>query len=228
MSWSAAILAGGHARRLGGQDKRALSIDGARILERQLAALAPLTSKVVCIGGGDIAFPQARDVAPVPRVDDLMPGYGALGGLYTALATAATDRILVLACDLPFVTTPFLEFLLRLDPHAMAVIPAPGAAGPSAELTFGPTCSQPLCAVYQHTAAAILRDALESGQRRVRQAVHRLNPRYVLDADIRPYDIDGRLLWNVNTPDDLAQASAFEADGRHRTAAFRTSQTATR
>jgi molybdenum cofactor guanylyltransferase len=222
MSWSAAILAGGHARRLGGQDKRALSIDGARILERQLAALTPLTSKVVCIGGG--AVPQARDVAPVACVDDLMPGYGALGGLYTALATAATDRILVLACDLPFVTTPFLEFLLRVDPHAMAVIPAPGAA----DLKFGPACSQPLCAVYHRTAAAIVRDALESGQRRVRQAVHRLGPHYVLDADLRPYDTDGRLLWNVNTPDDLAQAKAHQTDGRHRTAAFRTSQTATR
>ncbi len=217
MSWSAVILAGGRARRLGGQDKRALSIEGVRILERQLAALRPLTTAILCVGGGAVALARAED-APLPlvHVDDSMPGCGALGGLYTALTTATTDRVLVLACDLPFVTTPFFEFLLRVDPHAAAVVPAP-ASGP-----------QPLCAMYQRAAAAVLRNALDSGERRVRHAVDRLSPRYVHEAELRRFDPEGRLLWNVNTPDDHTRANAHEAGGRHRTAASETSQTTIR
>ena len=43
---SAAILAGGAARRLGGADKSALVVGGARIIARQLAVLASVTSDV--------------------------------------------------------------------------------------------------------------------------------------------------------------------------------------
>ena len=42
---SVAILAGGQATRFGGRDKSALLVDGRSILDRQLAALAPLTDE---------------------------------------------------------------------------------------------------------------------------------------------------------------------------------------
>lgn len=210
MSWSAAILAGGQARRLGGQDKRALDVRGTRMLERQLGALTPLTTRVVCVGGTPAA---AAGLACVP---DLMPGLGALGGLYTALATATTERVLVLACDLPFVTAPFLAFLLGVDPEADAVVPVP-ASGP-----------QPLCAVYRTRAAAALKAAIDAGDRRVRDAVGRLAPRWIDERALRPFDADGRLLLNVNTPDDLAHANRHDPGGPNRTAGSGTSQTTIR
>ena len=50
MNWSAAILAGGRARRLGGQDKSALIVDGLRFIDRQREALQPLTDRIVLVG----------------------------------------------------------------------------------------------------------------------------------------------------------------------------------
>ncbi len=211
MSWSAAILAGGRARRLGGRDKRALDVGGLRLIERQLAVLTSLTTRITCVGG----MPGAAS-AGLACVPDLMPGLGALGGLHTALAIATTDRVLVLACDLPFVTAPFLAFLLDVDPQADAVVPVP-ASGP-----------QPLCAVYRTRAASVLKAAIGAGERRVRDAVARLAPRWVDDEALRRFDADGRLLLNVNTPDDLADANRLESNGPHRTAGSGTSQTTNR
>ena len=186
--WSAAILAGGHARRLAGQDKSALVVDGASVLARQLAAIRPLTGDIVLVGG------PARDL-PLPAVPDLRPGTGALGALYTALATSAAEQVLVLACDLPFVTTPFLSLLLRLGHNEAAVVPSPASG------------MQPLCAVYRTRAAASLARALDAGERRVRAAVGALQPRYVTPEELAPFDPDGRLLWNINTPEDYARAT---------------------
>ena len=41
-----------------------------------------------------------------------MGGAGALGGLYTALVEAPTEQVLVIGCDMPFLTAPFLQFLV--------------------------------------------------------------------------------------------------------------------
>src|SRR5690606_4825947 len=211
MSWSAAILAGGRARRLGGRDKRALDIGGLRLVDRQLGVLGTLTTRIVCVGG-----PPGPASAGLPCVPDLMPGLGALGGLYTALATATTDRVLVLACDLPFVTAPFLAFLLDADPQADAVVPVP-ASGP-----------QPLCAVYRARPASGRHAASGAGEGRVREAGGRLAPRWIGAAALRRFDVDGRLLLNVNTPDDLAEANRLASSGPHRTAGSGASQTTNR
>src|SRR3970040_2689113 len=104
MPWDAAILAGGQARRLDGRDKGALPVAGVRVIDRQLEALRPLTSRIVIVGGP----PDRYGDVGVPVVPDLLPDAGPLGGLYTALH-GASARIIVLACDLPFVSSPFLR-----------------------------------------------------------------------------------------------------------------------
>jgi molybdopterin-guanine dinucleotide biosynthesis protein A len=205
--WSAAILAGGRARRLGGQDKSALIIDGVRLLDRQLAALRPLTDRILIVG-----YP-----GPVPEpcsvVSDLRPGTGPLGAIVTALSVATTDRVLVLAADMPFLTTAFLDFLARVDQTAEAVVPVTG------------TRWHPLCAMYRRLAAPTLEAALDRGERIVRDAVARLHPILVGEDRLAPYDPDGRVLANVNTPEDLDH---WRAMAGNRTAATETSQTTSR
>src|SRR4051794_38889988 len=98
MLWDAHILAGGRARRLGGRDKGALVVGDRRILERQLAALEGRAARIVIVGGPE------RHIGGVEVVPDSLPDIGALGGLYTALVNATSERTLVMACDMPFVT----------------------------------------------------------------------------------------------------------------------------
>jgi molybdopterin-guanine dinucleotide biosynthesis protein A len=191
MPWDAAILAGGQARRLDGQDKSALPIAGVPVLDRQLAALRRLTSRIVIVGGP----PDRYDRVGIPVVPDLLPDIGPLGGLYTALR-GASERIIVLACDLPFVTTPFLECLLRTGRDADATVPRTADG------------LHPLCASYAADAAPRIRRLIDEGVRQVQEALGSLRLHIVEGAALAPYDPDGRLLHNINTPDDYARAIA--------------------
>jgi molybdopterin-guanine dinucleotide biosynthesis protein A len=194
--WSAAILAGGRARRLGGLDKSALIVDGVAVIDRQLAVLRGRARNIVLVGF------RGPGPAPCPVVDDLTPGAGPLGALVTALMSATTDRVFVLAGDMPFITAPFVEYLATLAHAARAVVPVSDGRW------------HPLCAMYARDAAAELSAALDAGERTVAAAVERLQPRLVTDDELAPFDRDGRLLANLNTPDDLARwgAQATRAD----------------
>src|SRR4029453_7178516 len=123
ISWTAAILAGGEGRRLGGIDKSAIVIEGRSILERQPSLLRPLTPHLLLVAGGRSRVP----VSDVPSVIDRIAGAGALGGLYTALMEAPTEQVLVIGCDMPFLTAPFVEHLVELGRHADVVVPADAA-----------------------------------------------------------------------------------------------------
>jgi molybdopterin-guanine dinucleotide biosynthesis protein A len=193
----AAILAGGRARRLGGQDKRALRVGPATILERQLAALEGLVDRVFVVGG-ELTPAGSAGLLVVP---DRLPHAGALGGLYTALSEAAGPHVLVVACDLPFVTTPFLARLIGLaSDDCDAVVP---------RSTDGP---QPLCAVYARRLAEDVRRRIESGRLKVQDLFETIRVRELGPAEVAAFDPDGRLFFNVNTPDDLARAGRLSSD----------------
>ena len=107
---TAAILAGGHATRLGGADKSALVVGGETILTRVLRQLESVTSQVVLVGGAV----RGSHASGLPIVPDRYANAGPLAGIHAALAEAPSSHVLVLACDLPFVTAPFLTHLTRL------------------------------------------------------------------------------------------------------------------
>ena len=177
--WTAAILAGGQARRLGGLDKRALTVGAESILERQLAALRHLTPHILIV------------------TRDRIAGAGALGGLYTALVEAPTEQVLVIACDMPFLTEPWLAYLAdagAADPAIDVVVPRDERG------------RQPLCASYHVRVAPALKARIDAGQLRVLDAIAPLAVRELGPAELAPFNADGRLLFNVNTPDDYTRA----------------------
>ena len=106
---SAAILAGGRATRFGGRDKSALVVDGRSIVERQVAELSAVVDDIMIVGAradGARAF-QASD--RVRLIADIVPGCGPLSGLHAALTEMRGDRVLAVACDMPYVDAAFAE-----------------------------------------------------------------------------------------------------------------------
>jgi molybdopterin-guanine dinucleotide biosynthesis protein A len=188
--FSAAILAGGQARRLGGIDKSALEVGAQSILDRQLSLLRGLTPHVLIVAAQSSPSPAAD----IPVVIDRVPGAGALGGIYTALIEAPTEQVLVIACDMPFLTAPFLARLAARGVDVEAAVPR-SAAG-----------RHPLCASYTRAIAGHLKARIDSGNLRVREALAGLVVRELGPDELKPYDPDGLLLLNVNTPDDYAHA----------------------
>ena len=192
---SAAILAGGRARRFGGADKASLAVGRARIIDRQLAALAVVADDIRIV-----ANEPGRYGGLGPRViPDAIPGAGPLGGIYTALLDATHDRVLVLACDLPFVTAALLDRLVqesRTGDPVDAVVPR-SARG-----------IEPLCALYSTRCAAAARDRIESGALQVAGLLDAVRTRVLGPEALAAYD-EGALFENVNTPHDHERARGW-------------------
>jgi molybdopterin-guanine dinucleotide biosynthesis protein A len=191
---SAAILAGGRATRFGGRDKSALLVQGRPIVERQLAELSAVTDDILIVGAR--AF-QASD--RVRLVADIVPGCGPLGGLHAALTEMRSDRVFLVACDMPYVDGRFAEYLLSLAGDAAVVVPQTDRG------------YHPLCAVY--TRACLEPVAARIAERRL--ALHGLfadvPTRIVTPAEMSRFGAPSRLLANVNTPDEYAGLDAFQS-----------------
>ncbi len=183
---SGAILAGGQSTRFGGRDKSALLLDGRAILDHQLAALAPAVDEVLIVGG------------PRATIHDIVPGCGPLGGLHAALTAAHGGAVLIVACDMPYLSTPFLTYLLSFATEADIVVP----------------CSErgyhPLCAVYTRACLEPVAARLADRRLKMRELVDSLRTRVVPVDEIRQFGDPDRLLANVNTPADYAGLEALQ------------------
>jgi len=192
---TAAILAGGQARRFGGRDKSGLVLGGRSILERQLEELARVSNDVLIVGSasGLEELPFVPSGTVVRRIPDRIPGRGPLGGLETALTSAHEDLLVVVACDMPYVEASFLNYLVSLADGCDAVVPKTG---------HGP---HPLCAVYGRHCLDAVRDQLAAGRLSMKTLLLRLEVRYVLERELDRFGGAKRLLANVNTPGELAE-----------------------
>lgn len=195
ISWTAAILAGGQARRLGGIDKSALVVGARSILDRQLTLLRELTTHLLVVTND-----RSRvQLVGVPVVVDRIGGAGALGGLYTALVEAPTEQVLIIGCDMPFLTAPFLQFLVEQGRDTDAAVPRDEQG------------RHPLCASYTRRTAPLFHARIKAGDLRIGEALMDLTVREVGPADLAPFNPDGRLLLNVNTPEDYQRARSIGA-----------------
>lgn len=190
-----AILAGGKSERMG-RDKSTLSLGGRPVVRRIGDAMSTLVTRVRVIG-------VARPLSGYAAQPDLRGGKGPLSGIHAALATAIAPAVIVVACDLPFVTTRFLRGLAeRLEDGVDAVVPR--ASGRPV----------PVCAVYRTSCLATLEARLDGNELTAHRFVEALSARYVDDATLAELDPEGRCLKNVNTPRDYAEASRIAADER--------------
>ena len=189
---SAAILAGGRATRFDGRDKSALVVDGRTILDRQIDAVGALTGDILIVGHA--SHPRARTIAD--RVVDCGP----LGGLHAALSEARGDRVILLACDMPFVTPAFLAHLVDRMESAVPEAPeAMVAVVPATERGY-----HPLCAVYPRAALGIVEQHLAQRRLKMTDLLSRLRVLVVPSEDVERFDDRHRLLTNVNTAADFA------------------------
>jgi len=91
--WSAAILAGGQARRFAGRDKGALVVEGRSIRERQMDVLRSVAGEILIVGA---AAPSVGSIAGARAIPDIVAGGGPLAGLHAALVEAsgtATNKL---------------------------------------------------------------------------------------------------------------------------------------
>ena len=189
------FLAGGQARRMGGQDKPFIRIGGQTILDRQLAATAGHRIRVINANGDLSRFSGFC----LPVIADSMAGWpGPLAGILTCLdwlAATHPDCSLLLSCatDAPFIPSDLAERLLAAKTAQSADLAQPRSAGRR----------HPVFGLWPVSIREELRTALlDDGIRKIDEFTDRFSVA-IVDFDGRPDPFS-----NVNRPDDIAAAEA--------------------
>jgi molybdopterin-guanine dinucleotide biosynthesis protein A len=161
-----------------GRDKALLPFRGGPLADSVARAVEQAAGSVVIVGRAEMLHYQA--------IPDLHPGAGPLGGIVTALRHTTSDWNLVVACDMPSLTAPFLaELLDRAE-----------TAGRDALIPHGPDGRpEPVCAVYRRTALEPLESAFTRGIRKIIDAVALLDAAAWELREVTHFQ-------NVNTPED--------------------------
>ena len=194
------MLAGGAASRYGGVPKGLLTVGGRRILDRVVASLHAVTGALpLLVANAPDAASWRPDLQTTP---DNRPGFGSLGGIYTAV-TAGSGPVLCVAWDMPFVP----EGLLR------ALVDGAAAGNYDAFLpeSSGRRGLEPLCAVYGPACGPAIASRLDRNELQAISFHGDVRVGILPLAEVRKVgggDPD-ELFFNVNTPADLERAEAL-------------------
>jgi len=164
-----------------GRDKARLPFGGGSLAGFVARTVAEAATSAVLVGD-----PTLHHELPYPVIADRYPGEGPLGGILTALSHTAADWNLVVACDMPGLST---DFLLR-------ILDAAEQSGADALVPAGPSgLPEPLCAVYHRGSLGRLEAAFGAGERKVMAAVSQLHAQVLAVAEVAVFQ-------NVNTPEE--------------------------
>lgn len=185
------VLAGGASRRMG-RPKALLPVAGETLVERQVRLLRHVSRRVAVVGK-----PELFRGLDVPVLADLVPDCGPLGGIYTGLASSATDYNLFIGCDMPFLTTRFLRWLARRAMSEQADVTVP-------ESREGKL--NPLAAVYRREVMGAIRSALRKKQYSVRKFFPEVRCLVVRWPELARAGFLPGIFDNLNTPFDYKAA----------------------
>jgi molybdopterin-guanine dinucleotide biosynthesis protein A len=190
------ILAGGESSRMG-VDKGLLESAGVPLIVRTARLVDALGGAATVVGR-----PETYQRLGLLAIADDWPGCGPLGGIATALRASDREWNLIVACDLPYLTREWLQFLARRarESVADAVVPM-NERGP-----------EPLCAMYRKSCEPAIRGALEQGTRKVTEGLARVRVEYLELSEWKCFDSDGLLFKNMNTPADYEEAKTRLAE----------------
>jgi molybdopterin-guanine dinucleotide biosynthesis protein A len=202
------ILAGGASSRMG-RDKGLLDFGGIPLMLHTARLLESLVTEVTVVGSphryGALrlrAIADENDEQTAGGTDD--PGRGPLAGIAAALAATHSRWNVIVACDLPYLSTEWLDWLISraLRSREEAVIPR----------TEGGI--EPLAAVYRRECGVPIAAALARGVRRVSDAIEELRLDLVYPREWRRIDPSGLVLRNMNAPGDYEEARNWWAAER--------------
>ncbi len=188
MSVSAAIMAGGKSKRMG-QDKAWIELDGEPLIRRVANVLAQVADEVIIVANDPKYATLGLRVVP-----DRFPDGGALGGIATGVSAATHDRVLVAACDMPFLSVEVWRVLLDHRYEADVVIPKIGGE------------FETLHALYTKACLASMERSLAAGKLRVISFFDEVRVQAIEERELRVADPTLRSFTNVNTPEELASA----------------------
>ncbi len=188
------VLAGGKSSRMG-SDKALLRLaSGETLVEHSLALLATVTPEVRLLGSRE-RYAALAWAGPI--IEDIYPGRGPLGGIHAGLKSSQTELNLVLAVDMPRMTSVCLRYLIDRATKSKALVVVPDING----------TQQPLCAVYRRKFHEIAEKSLLAGNYRVNGVFEPQSTLVIRADELVAAGFGPELFDNLNTSDEWTRFS---------------------
>jgi molybdopterin-guanine dinucleotide biosynthesis protein A len=180
------ILAGGNSIRMG-QNKAFLPVDGVPIVRKIHTLLKELFNEVIIITNQKDLFKEFE-----PGIySDLLPDKGALGGLYTGVFYSRFEYSFCVACDMPFLKRPLVQFLISNTKGEDAIIPRTQDG------------LQPLHAIYSKRCLDAMKRVIDQGKYKIIDFYDIIKAKIVEETEFLYLDPLRESFINVNTPEEL-------------------------
>jgi molybdopterin-guanine dinucleotide biosynthesis protein A len=186
------LQAGGESSRMG-RDKALLPFLGIPLIQRLRDRFQKEGAEILVITND---FSGYEDLG-LPLSQDLIPGRGALGGLYTALSISSYPLVGLIAADMPFASPQLIHQLadLILTTDYDGIIPSTQNG------------IEPMHAVYRReTCLPPVKDALEAGLWRLISWHEQANILIIDPEETRLMTGNDYTFLNLNTPEEFKAA----------------------
>lgn len=188
---SAAVLAGGDSKRMG-EKKAFLKFDGRYLIELIVEKLCHLFAEVMVVTDKV----QEMDFLPARLVEDIyIEGEkSALRGVHAALSATSHHSCFILACDMPFLSSPLIRHMSFFAEDYDLVVP----------LLDGHY--QPLFSFYHQKCLPVIHEALEEKHNKISRLYDRFNMKVIDEIAVQAYDPKRLSFFNINNRNDFCYA----------------------
>lgn len=190
------ILAGGKNTRFAGTNKALLYVGAQRIFDRIYDVFRDLFQDIILVTNDPLAYLEWD----LTVVTDLFPVQSSLTGIHAGLFFMTTPYAFCVACDTPFIKKNLIQAILdNIEPRIDIVTPVTSEG------------FQPLCSVYSRQCLKPIARQLEKQELKIDRIFNKVRTKKLSEAILRQQDPDLISFYNINTPEDLAQAEEMLA-----------------
>lgn len=181
------VLSGGKSSRLG-TEKGLARYGGKPLVTYSIDALKPLCGEILLSANNEL---ENYKKFGLEIIQDEIKGIGPMGGLLACLKKSQSRYNLVLSCDIPFVETDLLRYLLTQIENYQVVAPVHGEG-----------LIEPLCGFYNTNVISELEKSVHSGNLKLMDFLDKINLKKVL-IDIQLPFFNEQLFFNINTANQI-------------------------
>ena len=178
------ILAGGKSSRMG-SDKGIVNLNGKKFIEHILAAVLPNVIEVLIIANNDNYNNLGYKV-----IKDKIKDCGPLGGIYTGLMNSKTENNIVVSCDIPFINSDLIKYIIENTSNADITVPVYKGN------------IEPLCAVYTKRTSDQIYNLIMNKDLKIQNILKYFITKEIFITKMQKFYTD-KLFVNINTPEEL-------------------------
>ena len=183
-----AILAGGKSSRMNNNNKALLLYKERKFVEHIISAGKDY-KEIIIVANDEAPYKDLN----LKVVKDIHKGNGPLSGIHSALVNSETDKVLCVACDMPFVDKETLNTLGKYDTDYEVLVPVVGER------------MQPLCAVYSKEITNKLEDELLKNNNKLQKVIKELKYKVITGSKKKAFLEES--FKNINTVEEYKELS---------------------